>query len=461
MGVESTIKASYPAVLKGRTAASPPNPNIVPSGKVPPPVPPRGSGRVRTEELRGTSASTSTSGRGETNNKRAFLHETVSTHHLRTPQDSLHEIIPSFRLPKPTFNTTDDSVHPIKAQWVSNNDPRVSFYDNVHLQQLQKQVCHQHDRRLDLEEDEFVSVEKVDDSYYIRTSPCPFRPERGNYRTCSNSQVISPFNQELKKWIKEEEPTQSKKLQKFTYFMNPSQNPDLMNYKMSRKDKKHSETYYEKIKRKERENMEKGKELLSKRDNFVSGSDYSVNHELSSYPMANASVRNSNFSGQERRRHSLLKHRIFEKRLKKKKLAPIPSIRHFIATSASTSAFPGSKFTAAENTNFKPPGNYDSRTAASERREMGIQFGNRIQGSRPIFHDNNALKFQEKIGNDGFVRHGREFVSDHDLRKFRDILKPTSVGQPGGNLDLEFNDSMRLPNFSFLHGYSNTRIYKF
>ncbi|XP_033209418.1 phosphatidylinositol 4-phosphate 5-kinase type-1 alpha-like isoform X12 [Belonocnema kinseyi] len=66
VGGESTIKASYPAVLKGRTAASPPIPNIVPSGKVPPPVPPRGSGRARTEELRGTSSFTSTSGRGGT-----------------------------------------------------------------------------------------------------------------------------------------------------------------------------------------------------------------------------------------------------------------------------------------------------------------------------------------------------------------------------------------------------------
>ncbi|XP_053993920.1 phosphatidylinositol 4-phosphate 5-kinase type-1 gamma-like isoform X6 [Hylaeus volcanicus] len=67
----STTKvASYPAVLKGRTAASPPNPNLVPSGKVPPPVPPRGSqSRTRfTEEHRGTATSTSSmaSSRGGT-----------------------------------------------------------------------------------------------------------------------------------------------------------------------------------------------------------------------------------------------------------------------------------------------------------------------------------------------------------------------------------------------------------
>ncbi|XP_076245909.1 phosphatidylinositol 4-phosphate 5-kinase 59B isoform X2 [Calliopsis andreniformis] len=56
---------SYPAVLKGRTAASPPNPNLVPSGKIPPPVPPRGTGQSRTsrssEEHRGPGTATSTS----------------------------------------------------------------------------------------------------------------------------------------------------------------------------------------------------------------------------------------------------------------------------------------------------------------------------------------------------------------------------------------------------------------
>ncbi|XP_078049524.1 phosphatidylinositol 4-phosphate 5-kinase 59B isoform X2 [Augochlora pura] len=63
----SAAKAtSYPAVLKGRTAASPPIPNLVPSGKVPPPVPPRGTGQSRTagrssEEHRGPGTATSTS----------------------------------------------------------------------------------------------------------------------------------------------------------------------------------------------------------------------------------------------------------------------------------------------------------------------------------------------------------------------------------------------------------------
>ncbi|XP_015610207.1 phosphatidylinositol 4-phosphate 5-kinase type-1 alpha isoform X3 [Cephus cinctus] len=65
---ETTTRSSYPAVLKGRSAASPPSPNLVPSGKVPPPVPPRGSvsGRGRAEEQRGASITVTTSARGGT-----------------------------------------------------------------------------------------------------------------------------------------------------------------------------------------------------------------------------------------------------------------------------------------------------------------------------------------------------------------------------------------------------------
>ncbi|XP_015109731.1 phosphatidylinositol 4-phosphate 5-kinase type-1 alpha isoform X2 [Diachasma alloeum] len=65
----SQVRASYPAVLKGRSAASPPNPNLVPSGKIPPPVPPRGTGkRASIDEVQrgNVSSSSSTSGRGGT-----------------------------------------------------------------------------------------------------------------------------------------------------------------------------------------------------------------------------------------------------------------------------------------------------------------------------------------------------------------------------------------------------------
>ena len=412
VGAESTIKASYPAVLKGRTTASPPIPNIVPSGKVPPPVPPRGSGRARTEELRGISASTSTSGRGEASS--AFLHETAPTHHIRSPKGPLHAITPSQCLP----SSASDSVCRIKAQWVDSNDPRFSFYDNVHLQQFQSQKYSQDYSQRGFEDDEFVSVEKVEDSYYLRTSPCPFRPERRNFENEIESPSMKSLQQELKNWIKEERPAQPTRLTKFTYFINPSQNPDLMNYKMSRKDKKHSETYYEMIQRKEREAREKEMDVIIRPANRGSSS-----HPVQSGP------NHSKIFAPEHRRHSLLRHNIFEKRLNKKKLAPIPSIKKFIAT-ASSSAFSGSN---------------DLRTVASVRREIEIQFG-----QRPGFKSSdNESKFEERGRNDSVIK---ERV---------DIVKPTSISQRSDNRVTKSNDSMPLPDLSYLHGYSNTRIYKF
>ncbi|XP_074106408.1 phosphatidylinositol 4-phosphate 5-kinase 59B isoform X4 [Cotesia typhae] len=67
LAITSTVRASYPAVLKGRSGASPPIPNLTPSGKTPPPVPPRGT-RKKVEDHRGgnISSSSSTSGRGGT-----------------------------------------------------------------------------------------------------------------------------------------------------------------------------------------------------------------------------------------------------------------------------------------------------------------------------------------------------------------------------------------------------------
>ncbi|KAL2716720.1 phosphatidylinositol 4-phosphate 5-kinase type-1 alpha isoform X3 [Vespula squamosa] len=67
---------TYPAVLKGRSAASPPNPNLVPSGKVPPPVPPRGSGS-RSARSPGPPATTSSS--SVTSSRGGTLPSTCST----------------------------------------------------------------------------------------------------------------------------------------------------------------------------------------------------------------------------------------------------------------------------------------------------------------------------------------------------------------------------------------------
>ncbi|XP_076391329.1 phosphatidylinositol 4-phosphate 5-kinase 59B isoform X15 [Megachile rotundata] len=80
----STAKVTtYPAVLKGRTAASPPNPNLVPSGKIPPPVPPRGTGQSRTarssEEHRGPGTTATLSTTSIASSRGGTLPSTCST----------------------------------------------------------------------------------------------------------------------------------------------------------------------------------------------------------------------------------------------------------------------------------------------------------------------------------------------------------------------------------------------
>lgn len=105
------------------------------------------------------------------------------------------------------------------------------------------------------EEEEFVSVEKVNGSYVIRTSPYPFRPERGNFKHPREKSTVDKIHQDTAKNPEDQtaENLRAHHLAKFTYFLNPQSRPELMDYKMSRKDKKHSETYYERVKRKQKE----------------------------------------------------------------------------------------------------------------------------------------------------------------------------------------------------------------
>ncbi|XP_067211255.1 phosphatidylinositol 4-phosphate 5-kinase type-1 beta isoform X3 [Linepithema humile] len=83
-GAAPAVKVtSYPAVLKGRSAASPPNPNLVPSGKVPPPVPPRGTGSSRTgrssEDHRGPAGAAASTTSSATSSRGGTLPSTCST----------------------------------------------------------------------------------------------------------------------------------------------------------------------------------------------------------------------------------------------------------------------------------------------------------------------------------------------------------------------------------------------
>lgn len=103
------------------------------------------------------------------------------------------------------------------------------------------------------ENEEFVRVEKVEGAYFIKTSPYPFRPDRGIYRSDrGNDSRVKAGNSRASR-CDEVRKTKVDHSAKFTYFLNPDPQTDLTNYKMSRKDKKHSETYHERMKRKQRD----------------------------------------------------------------------------------------------------------------------------------------------------------------------------------------------------------------
>lgn len=222
LAADGGARGSYPAVLKGRTGASPPNPNLVPSGKIPPPVPPRGSaasGRSRPDDHRGTaSSSSSTSGRGDDASNACKLHESARTgaplasdnvrasgEPPREVRTSLHENFsqrpvvrsqqrvetideePRRCMHESSFNFVGStSRHGVagKATVASESFlavPREVQYYRPAIQQ--REFVYSDVRyRYEQEEDEFVSVERCEDSFTIRTSASPFRPERGRYR---------------------------------------------------------------------------------------------------------------------------------------------------------------------------------------------------------------------------------------------------------------------------------------
>lgn len=190
------------------------------------------------------------------------------------------------------------------------------------------------------EEDEFVSVEKVNGSYVIRTSPHPFRPERGNFKkprertTGENTEVpVTEDRERVVDWRAEH-------MAKFTYFLNPASRPELMNYKMSRKDKKHSETYYERMKRKQGElessittittlvrRGEHARKIDFDRERIGdSGVDRSMTSIAKERPVEEKKRDAQTSKLPEHRRDSRLLRKIREKSAqRRKKLAPAPS----------------------------------------------------------------------------------------------------------------------------------------
>ncbi|KAG7201623.1 hypothetical protein KM043_004362 [Ampulex compressa] len=250
---------TYPAVLKGRSAASPPNPNLVPSGKVPPPVPPRGTGHSRGAAV--VSSATSSRGDEAALITRYRLHESSSLPHRHPHSNSTGAALG--RLAVLHARSSTPAYLPPRYESLSILGRVEKRIEGIREEESPpRRMPSRREDQYQQEEEEFVSVEKVDDSYVIRTSSFPFRPERGNYvsskRRLSEAGRARDRLDEVK--IRETEDSRilgsSKevdRMAKFTYFLNPASRPELMNYKMSRKDKKHSETYYERMRRKQRE----------------------------------------------------------------------------------------------------------------------------------------------------------------------------------------------------------------
>jgi len=107
------------------------------------------------------------------------------------------------------------------------------------------------------EDEEFVSVEKVEDAYFIKTSPHPFRPNRRIYRSDrwydskkARTEVIG--NHRTSRIDEEERNVKIDHPAKFMRLLNPASRADLIDRKISRKDKKYSETYYERMKKRQK-----------------------------------------------------------------------------------------------------------------------------------------------------------------------------------------------------------------
>ncbi|KAK0089526.1 hypothetical protein PV325_006859 [Microctonus aethiopoides] len=249
----SAVRTSYPAVLKGRTAASPPVANLVPSGKVPPPVPPRGTGKRIDEHRAGNiSSSSSTSGRGDVNLVHS-LHDddddddddddgeneimmkvcqSINYNESSSPRSPLHAPLSSqyYQHSNYCLHANDHLAHPQSKHYAS------SFGDIPSYHEL----------------DEFVSIERVDDNYVIRTSPFPFRPSR------KKSRSLQPLQRNISQSIIVNESQSfvsrsTESMQKFTQLLKPTR--DNSEYKMSRKDKKYSNTYAECQRKKHQESI--------------------------------------------------------------------------------------------------------------------------------------------------------------------------------------------------------------
>lgn len=444
---------SYPAVLKGRSAASPPNPNLVPSGKIPPPVPPRGTGASRTsrssEDHRaaGTASTTSsvTSSRGDEAAiiTRYRLHDSSCDLHHPLPPD--HSSTSTSITTAKTVASTITAATSTKATSATSNalHARTSASDAcrvTHRGRFDREagqvrpmdsIQRWHIQELDEDEEEFVSVEKVEDAYFIKTSLHPLRPVRGIRRSDSSKSFRGTTEIDNRKVPKKDRErrgnTKTDHLAKFTYFLNPSSRADLMSYKMSRKDKKHSETYYERVKRKQK-NLEASiatiTTITSHRHKSVEDArTYHTDASRAQDKSAEVCAKQKILKFAAIKKDSILLQKIREKSKRKKGLAPRPSTKK---RTSRKETFHGN-FAENERTNIKRGNEKSSSKLSSLGNESGnYQTQERSNKSDTDFtrgRKQSAIRCDETKQNCSFDR------DNNYLDKKKDISKNISDGQ--------------------------------
>lgn len=470
-GAAPTVKVtSYPAVLKGRSAASPPNPNLVPSGKVPPPVPPRGTGSSRTrssEEHRAAGAASSTtssvtSSRGDEAAiiTRYRLHECSSSphhhhqhqhhqhhhhhhHHLlpltsdrstrastsTTANDVTSSTVTAATSNKATTATTTTTTTTISNALHALRHRRASTPNTHRVTTSHRDVCRRdvaggrpmeptrdwHDGQEFYEDDEFVSVEKVENAYFIKTSPHPFRPDRGVYRSDRSKGRLGEDREAGNRDASRKDrggraATKMDHLAKFTYFLNPGSRADLMNYRMSRKDKKHSETYYERMKRKQKD-LETSITTITTMSYRQKSTENAKITSTKDAPVDEQTKRRISRFSVTKKDNALLR-KIREKSRRKKRLAPKP----FKKLSSGALSLAGSN----EETKVREEGK-------SLPSEMSFQSDRNSQGDR----QSTIKREQASSGQDCFVTNNK-FVDEKKMNALSESASDERGNKRGG-----------------------------
>lgn len=247
------------------------------------------------------------------------------------------------------------------------------------------------DRQEFYEDDEFVSVEKVEDAYFIKTSPYPFRPDRGIYRSDRSKgrpgEPKEAGNRDAARKDREDRTaTKIDHLAKFTYFLNLDSRADLMSYRMSRKDKKHSETYCERMKRKQKDLETSVTTITTMSHRRKSTDDAKVTGAKIEPAEEQTKRRISRFTATK---DSVLLRKIREKSRRKKRLAPKPSSKK--RNSGAFGAENSSEETKTKGESKEPPSKMNPRSDKNSQGERQSTIEREQTSSRQDHFFNNYV----------------------------------------------------------------------